>query len=136
MALTREFKETVLELCKDAEYRKGLLLEALETYLKGDVPEGNALLRDYLNGTQAFAEVAARLEIQEASLRRMVGQKGNATAKNLFRLFKLCYDREGINPAYLRLQTDPIAAHNRLSLSDNEKSEIEAEAANKFHAYP
>ncbi len=103
MALTREFKETVLELCKDPAYRKGLLLEALETYLEGDVAFGNALLRDYLNGTQAFATVSAKLQIQEASLRRMVGPKGNATAKNLFRLFKLCNDREGIDAAHVHL---------------------------------
>ncbi|AUR82236.1 hypothetical protein NVP1022O_23 [Vibrio phage 1.022.O._10N.286.45.A10] len=50
MALTREFKETVTELCKDTEYRKALLVEALESYLEGDFPTGNALMRDYLNG--------------------------------------------------------------------------------------
>jgi DNA-binding phage protein len=99
MALTREFKDTVLELCKDPEYRKGLLLEALESYLEGDVVVGNSLLRDYLNGTQAFEEVARDLQMQEAGLRRMVSPKGNATAKNLFRLFKLCQDREGIHSA-------------------------------------
>jgi DNA-binding phage protein len=99
MALTREFKDTVLELCKDPEYRKGILLEALESYLEGDVVVGNSLLRDYLNGTQAFEEVARDLQMHEAGLRRMVSPKGNATAKNLFRLFKLCQNREGIHSA-------------------------------------
>lgn len=99
MALTREFKDTVLELCKDPEYRKGLLLESLESYLEGDVIVGNSLLRDYLNGTQAFEEVARSLQMQEAGLRRMVSPKGNATAKNLFRLFKICQEREGIHSA-------------------------------------
>lgn len=99
MALTREFKDTVLELCKDPEYRKGLLLEALESYLEGDVVVGNSLLRDYLNGTQAFESIARELQMQEAGLRRMVSPKGNATAKNLFRLFKLCQEREGIQSA-------------------------------------
>lgn len=99
MALTREFKDTILELCKDPEYRKGLMLEALESYLEGDIVIGNSLLRDYLNGTQAFEAVARDLQMQEAGLRRMVGPKGNATAKNLFRLFKICQDREGIHSA-------------------------------------
>lgn len=99
MALTREFKDTVMELCKDPEYRKGLLLEALESYLEGDIVVGNSLLRDYLNGTQAFGEVAKDLQMQEAGLRRMVSANGNATAKNLFRLFKVCQDREGIHSA-------------------------------------
>lgn len=96
MALTRKFKDTVMELCKDAEYRKALLLEALAFYLEGDIAVGNSLLRDYLNGTQAFAEVAQDLQMQEAGLRRMVSPSGNATAKNLFRLFKTCQHREGI----------------------------------------
>ena len=99
MALTREFKETVMELCEDPEYRKSLLLEALEFYLEGDIPVGNALLRDYLNGTQAFEEVAQKLQMKEPGVRRMVSPKGNATAKNLFRLFKICQSREGIKSA-------------------------------------
>lgn len=99
MALTREFKETVMELCKDPEYRKGLLLEALESYLEDDIAVGNAMLRDYLNGTQAFQEVAEKMQMKEAGVRRMVSPQGNATAKNLFRLFKLCQDREGIHSA-------------------------------------
>lgn len=99
MALTREFKDTVMELCKSPEYRKGLLLEALRAYLEGDVVGGNSMLRDYLNGTQAFAEIAQNLQMQEAGLRRMVSPSGNATAKNLFRLFKACQDREGIHSA-------------------------------------
>lgn len=99
MALTREFKDTVMEMCKDPDYRKGLLLEALESYLEGDVIVGNSLLRDYLNGTQAFSEIARTLDMQEPSLRRMLSPNGNATAKNLFRLFKACQDREGIQSA-------------------------------------
>ena len=99
MALTREFKDTVMELCKDPEYRKALLLEALESYLEGDVVVGNSLLKDYLNGTQAFEEVASTLQMQEAGLRRMVSANGNATAKKLFSLFKACLTREGIQSA-------------------------------------
>lgn len=99
MALTREFKQTVMELCKSPEYRAALLLEALESYLEGDIAVGNSLLRDYLNGTQAFGEVAKDLDMQEAGLRRMVSSQGNATAKNLFRLFKVCQAREGFHSA-------------------------------------
>lgn len=99
MALTREFKDTVMQLCNSADYRKELLLEALESYLDGDIGIGNSLLRDYLNGTQAFADVAREMALQEASLRRMVGPKGNATAKNLFSLFRICLLQEGIRSA-------------------------------------
>lgn len=99
MALTREFKDTVMTLCQNPEYRLGLLHEALASYLEGDTVVGNALLRDYLNGTQAFGEIAQEIEMHEAGLRRMFSPKGNATAKNLFRVFKACQRREGIHTA-------------------------------------
>lgn len=99
MALTREFKDTVMELCKDPEYRKSLLLEALESYLEGEIVVGNSMLRDYLNGTQAFGEVAKVLGMNESGVRRMVSPDGNATAKKLFGLFKACQAREGIKSA-------------------------------------
>lgn len=97
MALTKEFKETVVLLCGNSEYRKELLIEALSAYLEGEVETGNSLLRDYLNGTQSFADVADQMSMKEAGLRRMVGPKGNATAKNLFMLFKVCQIREGFD---------------------------------------
>ena len=37
--------------------------------------------------------------MQEAGLRRMVSPSGNAIPRNLFRLFKVCQDREGIRSA-------------------------------------
>ncbi len=97
--LSIQFKRTVMELCRNPEYRKALLLEALESYLEGDVTVGNSILRDYLNATQGFAEVASKMNMQEAGLRRMISNKGNATAKNLFSLFKHCQRREGIKTA-------------------------------------
>jgi DNA-binding phage protein len=96
MPLSREFKQTVMELCKSPEYRKALLMEALESYLGGDIVVGNALLRDYLNGTQAFADVANEINLLEPSLRRMLGPNGNPTVRNFFALLKVCQQREGI----------------------------------------
>lgn len=96
MALTNEFKDTVMELCKDRAYRKALLMEALESYFEGDMATGNALLRDYLNGCTAFMEVATSLSVNEASLRRMLGPKGNPTTRNFFQIIKACREREGI----------------------------------------
>jgi len=99
MALTLEFKNTVMELCKDAEYRKALLLEALESYLEGDIVVGNSLLRDYLNGTKAFSEVSTALNFKEAGLRRMLSIKGNMSITNFSRVFSACRDREGMSAA-------------------------------------
>ena len=99
MALTKEFKDTVMELCKDPEYRKALLHEALESYLEGDIAVGNSLIRDYLNGSQGFLEVSNSLQIKESGLRRMVGPVGNPTTKNFFLLFRTCLQRENISPS-------------------------------------
>ncbi|MTI15132.1 hypothetical protein [Sansalvadorimonas verongulae] len=98
MPLTREFKETVVELAKDHEFRVELLREAVENYLvQGDVSAGNALLRDYLNATGSFEEVASDLKVHVPSLRRMVSDKGNARSRNLFNVIRVCLAREGIN---------------------------------------
>ena len=96
MALTREFKDTVMELCKDSDYRKALLIEALETYLEGDIPTGNALMRDYLNGCLAFAEISKNIGLKESSLRRMLSPQGNPQVKNFFLIFNACRDKEGL----------------------------------------
>jgi DNA-binding phage protein len=101
MALTSEFKDTVMELCKNPEYRKALLLEALESYFEGDMAVGNAMMRDYLNGCKAFGEVASLLQLKESSLRRMLSPDGNPTSKNFFRMFKVCSNREGLEASEL-----------------------------------
>ncbi len=96
MALTRDFRETVMALCEDPEYRKALLVEIIESYLDGDIKVGNSMLKDYLNATQSFELMAEQMGCKVESLRRMVGPNGNATIRNMFTLLKLCQRREGI----------------------------------------
>jgi hypothetical protein len=49
MALTRDFRQTVQARAKrDAAFRKGLLSEAIESLLSGEVSLGKELLRDYI----------------------------------------------------------------------------------------
>ncbi len=98
MPLTREFKETVMELAQDREFRVEMLREAIESYLiEADVVAGNLMIRDYLNATQSFEEIAQDLKIQVASLRRMVSDKGNARSKNMFSVIHACLKREGLD---------------------------------------
>jgi hypothetical protein len=52
MALTRDFRQTVQERAKRAPaFRQGLLSEAIESLLSGEVALGKELLRDYINAT-------------------------------------------------------------------------------------
>jgi len=74
----------------DQEFRSELIIEATNAFLAGDVETGKALLRDYLNGTESLADIARQLQINEKSLRRMLGPKGNPTLKNFIGILKAC----------------------------------------------
>ena len=61
MPLTRSFRETVLERAEsDSAFRDGLLREAIECLLAGDIETGKIVLRDYINATIGFEELASR----------------------------------------------------------------------------
>ena len=85
MPLTRSFKDTVQARAqRDPEFREALLQEAVECMLMGDVDTGKIVLRDYINATIGFTELAARTNKQPKSLMRMFGPSGNPRASNLF----------------------------------------------------
>ena len=98
MPLTRDFRETVMARAKsDREFRSELIIEATNAFLAGDVETGKALLRDYLNGTESLTDIAHQLHINEKSLRRMLGPKGNPTLKNFVGILKACSSVEHLS---------------------------------------
>lgn len=85
MALTRDFKETVLARVQaDPKFRNALLKEGIETMLAGDVDSGKAILRDYIKATVGFEQLGAETSSSPKSLIRMFGPTGNPQARNLF----------------------------------------------------
>lgn len=97
MALTREFRSTVVELArKDRVFRRGLLIEALEALINGEIEVGKPLLRDLVNATLGFAELSRRTGIPDKSLQRMLGPRGNPTATNLFKLIGVLQRNEKV----------------------------------------
>jgi DNA-binding phage protein len=54
------------------------------------------ILRDYINATVGFAEVAEATHIASKSLMRMLGPTGNPRADNLFEIVSFLQDREGV----------------------------------------
>jgi len=85
MALTRDFKETVLARVQaDPKFRDALLKEGIETMLAGDVETGKAILRDYIKATVGFEQLGAETGSSPKSLIRMFGPTGNPQARNLF----------------------------------------------------
>lgn len=89
MALTRDFKETVLARVQaDPKFRDTLLKEGIETMLAGDVDTGKAILRDYIKATLGFEQLGAETGASPKSLIRMFGPSGNPQARNLFTIIR------------------------------------------------
>lgn len=97
MALTRNFIDTVKDrAARDPEFRVGLLEEAVEAFLRGETEEGKLMLRDYVNATVGFEKLAADIEKSPKSLMRMLSDKGNPRADNLFSIVAHLQATEGV----------------------------------------
>lgn len=97
MPLTRDFKETIRSRAgRDPRFRRALLREGVEAMLGGDVATAKTILRDYINATMGFTDLAAATHIPSKSLMRMLGPAGNPRANNLFEIVALLQRREGV----------------------------------------
>ena len=97
MALTRDFKETIqARVERDPKFRRELLREGVASMLEGDVATAKTILRDYINATVGFSEVADATHIPSKSLMRMLGPTGNPRANNLFEIVAFLQRREGV----------------------------------------
>ena len=97
MPLTREFKETIrARVQRDPKFRKELLREGVESMLTGDIATAKTILRDYINATVGFTELAEATNIPSKSLMRMLGPGGNPRAANLFEVISFLQNREGL----------------------------------------
>ena len=85
MALTQDFKETVLKRAqRDSRFRQALFSEAINAYLSGDTGAGKAMLRDLVNATIGFEGLAAEIKKPSKSLHRMLAPRGNPNTQNFF----------------------------------------------------
>jgi DNA-binding phage protein len=97
MALTRDFRETVqAHVKRDPAFRKGLLSDAIECLLSGEVALGKELLRDYINATVGFPKLATHTKMHVKTLHQMFGPNGNPTASNLFAIVAYLQHAEGV----------------------------------------
>ena len=118
MALTTDFKETILARAKrHAAFRQGLLSEAVESLLSGEVALGKELLRDYINATVGFPKLAGHTELHVKTLHQMLGPNGNPTTSNLFEIVGYLQRAEGVRfevrPAHNALRTKKSASYRR-----------------------
>ena len=85
MALTRDFKQTVLARAqRDPKFRQAMFTEAINAYLAGDTQTGKAMLRDLVNATIGFEGLAAEVNRPSKSLHRMLAPHGNPNTENFF----------------------------------------------------
>ena len=88
MALTRDFKQTVVERVeRDPEFAKAMLDEAATLFLNGEPDIARRILRDLVNATVGFEGLAATTAKPSKSLHRMLSPKGNPSMDNLAAIF-------------------------------------------------
>ncbi len=98
MALTRSFKETIqARVQRDALFREALLAEGVDAFLAGDIETGKAVLRDYINATIGFDQLAGATGTPAKSLMRMFGPSGNPNARNLFGVLGELQKQSGVH---------------------------------------
>lgn len=88
MALTRDFKQTVIErVQKDPNFAKALLDEAATLFLNGEPEVARLILRDLVNATVGFEDLASQTSKPSKSLHRMLSKSGNPTMDSLALIF-------------------------------------------------
>ena len=101
MPLTRNFIDTVKQRAdQDPEFRCNMLVRAINYILTGnaeDINLGKQLIRDYINATLGFDEVAARTGRKKASIMRMLSPTGNPGLDNFSLIISTLLAHEGIN---------------------------------------
>lgn len=90
MAITRNFRDTVQErIQQDEDFATALLDEAISLFLNDEPDMARLVLRDLVNATVGFEELALAVEKPSKSLHRMLSAKGNPTMDNLTKIFSV-----------------------------------------------
>jgi len=97
MALTRKFKDTVQKRAsRDPEFRRALLVEAINELLAGDYNIAKSILRNYINATITFPVLAQELNKSSKSIHRMLGPNGNPRMDSIVGIIKVLQTKESI----------------------------------------
>jgi DNA-binding phage protein len=97
MALTRDFKQTVAERARrDPQFAEAMLDEAATLFLNGEPDMARLILRDLVNATVGFEELATETAKPSKSLHRMLSKRGNPSMDNLATIFSVVRKRLGV----------------------------------------
>ena len=99
MALTREYKETIVARIKRArKFARALYAEGVNALLEGETAEGLSMMRDLVHAEITFKELARQTGLGEKTLLRMLHRRGNPTARNLGVIVRSTAEDLGIKP--------------------------------------
>jgi len=88
MALTRDFKNTIVERVKrEPAFAKAMLDEAATSFLSGEPEIARLILRDLVNATLGFEQLAELTCKPSKSLHRMLSKNGNPNMDSLAAIF-------------------------------------------------
>jgi DNA-binding phage protein len=98
MSLSRDYKDTINErVINDPEFTAALLDEAITLFLNGEPDVARLLLRDLVNATLGFEELASEIKKPSKSLHRMLSARGNPTMDNLTKIICILRERLSLN---------------------------------------
>ena len=98
MTVTRDVHETIQErIQSDPEFATALLDEAISLFLNGEPETARLVLRDLVNSTVGFEELAVKVNKPSKSLHRMLSARGNPTMDNLTKIFHILQQKLNVN---------------------------------------
>ena len=98
MAITRDYKNTINErVAEEPAFTAALLDEAITLFLNGEPEVARLVLRDLVNATVGFEELAFEIEKSSKSLHRMLSARGNPTMDNLTKIIGILRNRLGLD---------------------------------------
>jgi DNA-binding phage protein len=107
MALTRDFKQTIVALVKiDPVLAKSLLDEAETLVVNGEADTAKRMLRDLVKATVGFEQLAQTVAKPTKNVHRKLSPSGNPTMTNLTAIFAALI-------ASMKVEFRALSAHSR-----------------------
>ena len=108
MAITRDYKDSINErVSREPAFTAALLDEAITLFLNGEPEVARLVLRDLVNATVGFEELALEVEKPSKSLHRMLSARGNPTMDNLTKIIGILRNKLGLD---IEVHTTPTRA--------------------------
>ena len=108
MAITRDYKDTINErVSREPAFTAALLDEAITLFLNGEPEVARLVLRDLVNATVGFEQLALELDKPSKSLHRMLSARGNPTMDNLTKIIGILRKNLRLD---IEVHTTPIRA--------------------------